>query len=138
MPCEDLGTTRRPSLSPRRRLAVWERTGGRCVICSRRIDGTRERWTVEHIRALGLGGADDLDNMGPAHESCGRRKTRGDHARATQANPNADLQEGKGLVTLRGAEMPFGDRRAVDVVFEDNRHIDLAAKGVGDVPQFAL
>ena len=85
MPCEDVGTTRRTSLSPRRRLAAWERTAGQCVICSQRIDGTRERWIVEHIRALELGGADDLDNMGPAHESCGRTKTRRDHSRAARA-----------------------------------------------------
>ncbi|WP_409565148.1 hypothetical protein [Methylobacterium sp. J-078] len=45
----------------------------------------RERWIVEHIRALELGGADDLQNMGPAHEACGREKTKGDHARTAKA-----------------------------------------------------
>jgi hypothetical protein len=55
------------------------------VICGRRIDGVRERWIVEHIRALELGGADDLENMGPAHEACGREKTRDDHARTARA-----------------------------------------------------
>jgi 5-methylcytosine-specific restriction endonuclease McrA len=56
-----------------------------CVLCQRTIDGVRERWIVEHIRALELGGADDLSNMGPAHEACALEKTREDHRRAAQA-----------------------------------------------------
>ncbi|WFT83397.1 HNH endonuclease [Methylobacterium sp. CB376] len=82
---EDVGTMPRRSLSAHRRLQAWERTGGVCVICEAPIDGVRERWIVEHIRALELGGADDLANMGPAHEACGRTKTRDDHARTAQA-----------------------------------------------------
>jgi 5-methylcytosine-specific restriction endonuclease McrA len=82
---EDLSTTTRSRLSPRRRLAVWERTGGRCVVCEQLIDGVRERWIAEHIRALELGGADDLANMGPAHEPCARVKTQDDHSRAAGA-----------------------------------------------------
>ncbi len=82
---EDVGTTPRGSLSAKRRLQAWERTGGTCVICEEPIDGVRERWIVEHIRALELGGADELTNMGPAHEACGREKTRDDHARTALA-----------------------------------------------------
>ncbi|QEE39023.1 MULTISPECIES: HNH endonuclease [unclassified Methylobacterium] len=82
---EDVGTTKRRSLSGRRRLEVWEKTGGTCILCDRRIDGVRERWIVENIRALELGGMDDIDNMGPAHEACGRKKTLDDHARAAEA-----------------------------------------------------
>ena len=82
---EDVGTTQRRSLSGRRRLQAWERTGGTCVVCGLIIDGVRERWIVEHIRALELGGVDELENMGPAHESCGREKTRDDHALTARA-----------------------------------------------------
>ena len=82
---EDVGTTPRRSLSARRRLQAWERTKGVCVICEAPIDGVRERWIIEHIRALELGGPDDLTNMGPAHEACGRTKTRDDHARTAKA-----------------------------------------------------
>jgi 5-methylcytosine-specific restriction endonuclease McrA len=82
---EDLSTTTRGALSPRRRLAVWEKTGGICVVCERRIDGARERWIAEHIRALELGGADALDNLGPAHDACARSKTQDDHQRAARA-----------------------------------------------------
>ncbi len=79
---EDVGTTPRRPLSAHRRLQAWERTKG---VCEAPIDGVRERWIVEHIRALELGGADDLANMGPAHEACARTKTRNDHARTAQA-----------------------------------------------------
>ena len=82
---DDVGTTPRRKLSVRRRLQVSESTGGVCVLCDGRIDGVRERWIAEHIRALELGGADDLANMGPAHEACALAKTREDHRRAAQA-----------------------------------------------------
>lgn len=81
----DVGTTQRSRLSPRVRLAIWERARGICVLCERRIDGVRERWIIEHIRALELGGADDPDNMGPAHASCAAAKTSDDHHRAAKA-----------------------------------------------------
>ena len=95
---EDVGTTKRRSLSGRRRLEVWEKTGGTCILCDRRIDGVRERWIVEHIRALELGGTDDIDNMGPAHEACGREKTRDDHARAAEAKRQKIRHLGAGVV----------------------------------------
>jgi 5-methylcytosine-specific restriction endonuclease McrA len=82
---EDVGTTPRSRLTPHRRLKVWERTSGQCVVCHQQIDGVRERWIVEHIRALELGGADEPDNMGPAHETCAAAKTRNDHHRAAKA-----------------------------------------------------
>ena len=82
---EDVGTTARRKLTPHRRLKVWESTGGVCVLCEHKIDGVRERWIAEHIRALELGGEDDLSNIGPAHESCAFAKTRNDHCRAAQA-----------------------------------------------------
>src|SRR5690349_12968586 len=81
----DVGTTPRHKLTPRQRLRVWETTRGICVLCGRRIDGVRERWIVEHLRALELGGADELANMGPAHEACAVDKTRDDHRRAARA-----------------------------------------------------
>ncbi|TXN42533.1 HNH endonuclease signature motif containing protein [Methylobacterium sp. WL7] len=96
---EDVGTTQRRSLSGRRRLQAWERTAGTCVICGQRIDGVRERWIVEHIRALELGGTDDIENMGPAHEACGREKTRDDHARAAEAKRQKIRHLGAVVVT---------------------------------------
>ncbi|MCB5173579.1 HNH endonuclease [Microvirga sp. SM9] len=100
-----MGTTARRKLTPHRRLKVWERTGGVCMLCDRMIDGARERWIAEHIRALELGGADDLENLGPAHEACATEKTRDDHRRAAHAK--------RQKIRFIGAEvskrpMPFG------------------------------
>ena len=81
----ELGTTRRARLSPSVRLAIGERAKGVCVLCEQRIDGVRERWIIEHIRALELGGEDEPGNMGPAHETCARVKTRDDHHCAAKA-----------------------------------------------------
>jgi 5-methylcytosine-specific restriction protein A len=81
----DVPTTPRRKLSPRDRLAVWEAHGGLCCICAGRIDGVRERWIVEHVRALELGGEDERANLRPAHEACAIDKTKTDHAMAAKA-----------------------------------------------------
>ena len=81
----DVGTTRRRKLTPHQRLAIWERARGVCVLCEQAIDGVRQRWIIEHLRALELGGLDEPDNMGPAHETCGCRKTQDDHRRTAKA-----------------------------------------------------
>jgi 5-methylcytosine-specific restriction endonuclease McrA len=91
---EDVGTTHRRKLTPHRRLQVWEKTAGACVICHHKIDGVRERWIAEHIRALELGGADELENMGPAHEICASKKTKDDHHRTAKAKRQKILSIG--------------------------------------------
>lgn len=85
---EDVGTTKRKPMTPRMRLKVWEAHKGICALCGGKIDGVRERWIVEHLRALELGGEDTEANMAPAHEACAIAKTsgkNGDHARAAKA-----------------------------------------------------
>lgn len=74
----DVPTTPRKAMSPSRRLRIWEREHGVCCLCHEEIDGVREPWTVEHKRALGLGGEDTDENCGPAHESCRRAKDKVD------------------------------------------------------------
>ena len=71
----DVGTTARRAMSPTRRLRIFEAHRGLCVICGGKIDGVREKWIVEHVRAMGLGGADDDANCGPAHSTCADVKT---------------------------------------------------------------
>ncbi len=71
----DVATTHRRAMSPTRRLRIWEANGGKCCLCGLLIDGAREKWIVEHKRALALGGADDDANCGPAHEACADEKT---------------------------------------------------------------
>jgi 5-methylcytosine-specific restriction protein A len=85
---EDVGTTKRKAMTPRMRLKVWENHKGICALCGGKIDGVRERWIVEHLRALELGGEDTEANMAPAHEACAIAKTigkQGDHSRAAKA-----------------------------------------------------
>jgi 5-methylcytosine-specific restriction enzyme A len=88
MPFADVATTARKKLTPTQRLRIWERDKGVCCLCSEKIDGVREPWILEHVRALELGGADEPANMGPAHKACADAKTNGptgDHARAAKA-----------------------------------------------------
>ena len=103
----DLGTTPRRALSRRDRLAVWEAHKGVCCICGVKIDGVRERWIVEHVRALELSGEDSRENMAPAHERCGIEKTRDDHARAAKAKRVKARHIG-----IRKAKRPFPGSRA--------------------------
>lgn len=81
----DVGTTRRRSMTPARRLKIWERHKGICCLCERTIDGARDRWYVEHLRALVLGGPDEDDNCAPAHYACKPEKDAADIAAATKA-----------------------------------------------------
>lgn len=85
MPFADIGTTARKVMPQGRILRIWESTAGHCVLCHKRIDGTKATWYVEHIRALELGGADTDDNCGPAHYECKPAKDRADHKRAAEA-----------------------------------------------------
>ena len=85
---EDVGTTKRKHMTPRMRLKIWENHKGMCALCGGKIDGVRQRWIVEHMRALELGGEDSESNMAPVHEACAIAKTvgkNGDHARAAKA-----------------------------------------------------
>lgn len=72
-----MNVIRRP-MSTTRRLQIWERHKGVCVLCEIKIDGVREKWIIEHVIALGLGGADNDGNCGPAHETCRRAKDKVD------------------------------------------------------------
>lgn len=72
-------------MSKSRRLKIWEAHGGICCLCEAKIDGVREKWTIEHIICLALGGADDDANCAPAHEICRRLKDKGDIAAIAKA-----------------------------------------------------
>lgn len=71
---QDVGTTKRKPLTKTQRRTMWEAHGGICVICKLPID-PRKVWIDEHIRALGLGGSNDMSNRGPAHFHCAQVKT---------------------------------------------------------------
>ncbi len=87
-------TTRR-SLSPLQRLKVFEAAKGVCHLCQQRIQ-VGQKWDVEHVRPLALGGADDDSNMRPAHRACHATKTKTDAASWSKAKRiKAKLYGGK-------------------------------------------
>jgi 5-methylcytosine-specific restriction protein A len=102
MPFEDVGTTRRRSMTPARVLRIWEAHAGKCINCGGQIDGTKDRWFVEHARALSLGGKDDDANCGPAHWECKAAKDAEDTARTTKAKHVKQASLGLRPQTLKG------------------------------------
>jgi len=70
---DDVPTTPRKRLTPRERLALFERRKGICCVCGQKIRG---EFVDEHWRALGLGGSNDPSNRDIAHVKCAALKTR--------------------------------------------------------------
>lgn len=85
MPFIDVATTKRKKMTETRALAIWEKHRGVCVNCGQPIDGTKDKWFIEHPRALGLGGKDDDENTGPAHWDCKLAKDADDATRIAKA-----------------------------------------------------
>lgn len=75
----DVRTTARGHMSTTRRIRIFEAGGGLCHLCDRRIQAG-EKWEVEHVIPLALGGADGESNMRPAHVKCHAIKTKADNA----------------------------------------------------------
>jgi 5-methylcytosine-specific restriction protein A len=83
----DISTTPRKHLSPTQRLRLFEAHKGICGICGREIR-SGQRWIVEHMRALSLGGTNEPENLRPVHTACADAKTHGrdgDLAKAAKA-----------------------------------------------------
>ena len=98
----DLGTTPR-KVTPRRRLAIWERDKGRCQCCGRQLTAG-DKWVLEHLRALELGGTNEDDNLAVYCEPCAGSKTKGDHSRAAKAKSQKQRSLGiRKPPTLKGA-----------------------------------
>ena len=54
------------------RRAIWERHGGRCHLCKRRVPF--EKMTLDHKTPLAKGGAHTDENLAPAHAGCNSEK----------------------------------------------------------------
>lgn len=72
----------RRNLTKLQRVRVFDAAGGICHLCKAKIH-VGERWDVEHVKPLSMGGADDETNMAPAHVGCHREKT------SAEAGPRA-------------------------------------------------
>ena len=137
---KDVGTTPRAKLTTRQRLQVWEQYRGICVICERHIDGVRDRWIVEHVRALELGGEDNFSNMGPAHEHCGWNKTQDDHRRAGKAKRQKQRHLGirQPLRPVPGSrQTPFKRKLDGTVLRRNEARWDREAVNIPSDPSFA-
>lgn len=75
---------KRQTLSPLRRLAIFEAANGICYLCCNKISAG-EKWEIDHIRALALHGVDATENMAPAHKDCHAPKTKADVADIARA-----------------------------------------------------
>lgn len=64
-----VGATDDTPAPPRVRLRVWERRKGLCHRCGRLIRAG-EKWTLEHLVAVILGGRNAEDNMGLTCSNC--------------------------------------------------------------------
>lgn len=63
---------------------MFELADGLCHICGMRIRAA-EKWDIEHVIPLALGGADNPPNMRPAHKACHAPKTAADVASIAKA-----------------------------------------------------
>jgi 5-methylcytosine-specific restriction protein A len=68
-------TTRR-RIPPSERVAIFHAAHGQCHLCGLKI-GLSERWDVEHVIPLELGGEETKGspNLQPAHASCHKTKS---------------------------------------------------------------
>ena len=66
---------KRKPLTRLQRTIVFDDAQGACCICHIKIDHLKEKWIVEHLKPLWLGGEDNARNMGPAHYRCAIEKT---------------------------------------------------------------
>jgi len=74
----------RRRLSAKARAAIFNAANGICHICDGGIQAG-EAWQVEHIVPIAMGGADEPDNMRPAHDKCHKAKTKDDMANIAKA-----------------------------------------------------
>jgi 5-methylcytosine-specific restriction enzyme A len=97
--------TKRKSFTDAQRLKIFLHHKGECHLCKRKI-APGEAWEVEHDKAKGLQGTDDLPNTKPAHIDCHAHKTRQDVAIMRKAD-----RQGKKHLGLRKSRNPLPGSR---------------------------
>jgi len=86
--------TRRRKLSPTQRAAIFRDVGGKCHVCTRRI-AAGERWELDHVLPLALGGKDAPDNLAPCCEWCHKSKSLADLGRIRKADRQSKFHAGE-------------------------------------------
>lgn len=77
---EWIGKTDDAPVPPRVRLRVFERSGGRCAKCERRVMPGDPPWACDHVVAIINGGANRETNLQMLCDWCHKQKTRSDVA----------------------------------------------------------
>ncbi|MCV6826031.1 MULTISPECIES: HNH endonuclease [Halocynthiibacter] len=102
---EWIGKTPDTPVPPRVKLRVFEAHGGRCYLSGRKITAA-DKWELEHVLALSLGGENRESNLAPALKSEHKKKTARDVA---QKAKNARVR--KKHLGLREAKNPIAGSR---------------------------
>jgi 5-methylcytosine-specific restriction enzyme A len=76
---EWIGKTPDTAIPPRVKLRVWERAGGCCEVCRRKI-GVGEAWQADHTQAIINGGENREGNLRVICDWCHKPKTAADVA----------------------------------------------------------
>lgn len=106
-------TTPRRAMSKQRQLRIFEARKGVCFTCREPIDGVREKWFIEHERALGLGGEDTDANCWPAHFECKSAKDKADIAAIAQAKRRKAKHIGiRPVAKMKSRPHPISERSA--------------------------
>ena len=75
-PPEPVDNTPRGTVTPRMKVEVTDRQGGKCYLCDQLLVGRVE---YDHEIPLAQGGADSIDNLRALHPECHADKTKFDN-----------------------------------------------------------
>lgn len=104
----------RPSMSKARRLRIWEKEGGVCYLCGKKVQAG-ELWDAEHVKAWELFRDDSDENLKVAHKLiCHKEKTdrdikiirKSDRQAGNKGQWARRQKRGFGLIQSRGFEKP--------------------------------
>lgn len=103
----------RRRISAKERLAIFTRAEGKCHICGHKIDAGLERWDVEHVIPLAMGGTEDKgdENLQPAHYTCHQFKTAQDSGQIAKAKRMDQRRMGIGRQSSNPLPGGRNDRR---------------------------
>ncbi len=106
---EWIGSTPNAKVPDRVRDRVFFRAGGVCYLSGRKIVVPRDRWELEHVTALSMGGEHRESNMRPALVEAHKEKTAkeaGDRAKADRIRRKHTGTWPKSQAPLRGRGFP--------------------------------
>lgn len=107
----------RPSMTKARRLRIWERDGGICYLCGKKVLAGQP-WDAEHVKAWTIYEDDSDENLKVAHkEVCHKAKTDADMKIVHKSNRQGLIKgqqarlirRGHGLIQSRN-EWPKGQK----------------------------